>query len=161
VSLDWLLRAACHGQPYADWAFGGGPEQHAFIARYCNGCPVTAECLEYGREHPGVYGGKTRQQRGYRPPPDQRLAPCGTPAAYDRHRRNGEDACDPCRLANTEQSRRQYARAHGKQPPRDTGACGTYAGYQRHRKAGQSQCDACMAAQRSYEAELRPRKRAG
>ena len=30
------------------------------------------------------------------------LQPCGTPAAYKRHRAAGEIACDACRRANTE-----------------------------------------------------------
>lgn len=29
------------------------------------------------------------------------LQPCGTPAAYQRHRKNGEEACDACKSANT------------------------------------------------------------
>jgi hypothetical protein len=28
------------------------------------------------------------------------LKPCGTIAAYQRHRRHGEDPCEPCREAN-------------------------------------------------------------
>lgn len=32
----------------------------------------------------------------------QKLAPCGTPSAYDRHRRNSEPIDDACRKANTE-----------------------------------------------------------
>ena len=35
------------------------------------------------------------------------LKPCGTPAAYKRHKRRGEPACDPCRDANREESSRQ------------------------------------------------------
>lgn len=27
-------------------------------------------------------------------------AECGTPAAYQRHRRKGEEACEPCKAAN-------------------------------------------------------------
>lgn len=27
--------------------------------------------------------------------------PCGTHAAYVRHRATGEDACEPCKVANT------------------------------------------------------------
>ncbi|MHA4774731.1 WhiB family transcriptional regulator [Streptomyces sp. MSC1_001] len=37
------------------------------------------------------------------------LAPCGTPAAYQRHKRRGEQACDACRLAQNE-DRRKYPR---------------------------------------------------
>lgn len=31
----------------------------------------------------------------------RKLAPCGTKAAYDRHLKNGESPCAPCRHANT------------------------------------------------------------
>ena len=33
------------------------------------------------------------------------MAPCGTTTAYDRHRRNGEPPCDPCRIANARYQR--------------------------------------------------------
>ena len=32
--------------------------------------------------------------------PEDRLQPCGTLAAYKRHQRRGEPACEACRLAN-------------------------------------------------------------
>ncbi|ASN52502.1 hypothetical protein [Sinomonas sp. R1AF57] len=35
---------------------------------------------------------------------ERRLAPCGTPAAYDRHRRRGEPVDDLCARANKEAS---------------------------------------------------------
>ena len=42
-------------------------------------------------------------------------APCGTPSAYRRHRRVGEEPCEPCRAAYVE-SRRQE-RAKDAPPP--------------------------------------------
>lgn len=35
--------------------------------------------------------------------------PCGTYAAYQRHRRRSEDACDPCKAANAARSREARA----------------------------------------------------
>lgn len=44
----------------------------------------------------------------------RRLQPCGTRAAYQRHYRNGEKPCRPCRDAyNSYQS--EYARDRGNQ----------------------------------------------
>lgn len=47
------------------------------------------------------------------PPP-----PCGTPAGYQRHRRDGEEACTPCRKAHTADGR---ARRHAKKATAVTG----------------------------------------
>jgi len=46
---------------------------------------------------------RTLEAAGFSParPP---LQPCGTPAAYKRHRVAGEPACEACRQANTEAS---------------------------------------------------------
>ena len=38
-----------------------------------------------------------------------RLAPCGTRAAYIRHRKRGEEPCDPCKDANNADSRERLA----------------------------------------------------
>ncbi|VEI13227.1 hypothetical protein [Trueperella bialowiezensis] len=38
------------------------------------------------------------------------VKPCGTPAAYQRHRRAGEEPCDACRAAQRENSRRYRQR---------------------------------------------------
>lgn len=53
-------------------------------------------------------------QRRYRdrlrggPPRDP--APCGTYAAYRRHKRRGEQPCDACREAYNERQRENYRR---------------------------------------------------
>lgn len=36
--------------------------------------------------------------------------PCGTPAAAERHRRNSEDLCDPCRWADRRRNQDRYDR---------------------------------------------------
>lgn len=38
------------------------------------------------------------------------LRPCGTEAAYRRHKRNGDDKCDACRDAHAAYEREQYER---------------------------------------------------
>ena len=38
------------------------------------------------------------------------MAECGTPAGYEAHWRNDEPACDECRQAHAERSRRYRAR---------------------------------------------------
>lgn len=48
-----------------------------------------------------------RRAYGYPPSPrnQQHLAPCGTFAAYTRHMRRKEPACDPCREVSRERNR--------------------------------------------------------
>lgn len=41
----------------------------------------------------------------------RRIAECGTWSAYKRHKRRGEEACDACKKAAVEQSRKQRERA--------------------------------------------------
>ena len=43
--------------------------------------------------------------------------PCGTRAAYVRHRRHGEEPCEPCKLANAATSRALYAARSAQEPP--------------------------------------------
>ena len=48
------------------------------------------------------------------------LAPCGTHAAYVRHRARGEEACPPCKRANAERSRAIRA---ASRPPLSPATC--------------------------------------
>jgi hypothetical protein len=77
------------------------------------------------------------------------LKPCGTAAAFTRHRRHGETPCDACREA-----RRIYGtarkRAKGSRP-RQRPACGTDGGYQRHRRDRETPCERCIQAHRDYQ----------
>lgn len=49
------------------------------------------------------------------------LRPCGTPAAYQRHRKNGEEPCFVCKLAHAERCARYYS-PHPRRP-KDRGDC--------------------------------------
>lgn len=75
------------------------------------------------------------------------LRPCGTQAAYYRHRRRGETPCAGCRQAATDYEadrRRRLGRPSRAswRPP----ACGTPAGYQYHRRLGEPTCRQCRDA---------------
>ncbi|MCL1871839.1 MAG: hypothetical protein FWF90_15695 [Promicromonosporaceae bacterium] len=71
---------------------------------------------------------------------------CGTEAAYKRHRRNGEDACEPCLEAH---------RLTYKPKPRELTPCGTNSAYNRHHKNGEQPCEPCRKARRDYLRERR------
>ena len=64
----------------------------------------TAEQQRRWRESKGARQGVTG-----RPP----TAPCGTVAAYKRHRRNGEEPCQPCKDANAAATKARRKRAGG------------------------------------------------
>lgn len=48
-----------------------------------------------------------------------RLAPCGTPAAYQRHRDHGEIACEKCLKAEAERKRKEH---HNKKKQKEKAA---------------------------------------
>ncbi len=48
------------------------------------------------------------------------LAPCGTNAAYQRHIKHGEAACDACVRARQEYQSAYYRRSHPDAQPRGT-----------------------------------------
>jgi hypothetical protein len=78
--------------------------------KLCAGCPLAFHCREQARDNGewGTWGGETSAERaaaGY-PPAGWRgrglkaeLQPCGTPAAYRRHLRAGQEPCPPCKTA--------------------------------------------------------------
>ena len=85
--------------------------------------------------------------------PVKELQPCGTVAAYDRHRRRGEKPCQPCNDANNARSssfreRKQRGEVSPPPPPKP---CGTEAAYRRHRVRGETPCEPCKAAKREYD----------
>lgn len=47
------------------------------------------------------------------------LQPCGTWAAYERHRTRGEEACGPCKAANREKGREAMARHRARKQARE------------------------------------------
>jgi hypothetical protein len=79
------------------------------------------------------------------------LKPCGTPAAYRRHLRWGQDPCESCKEA-------EYLRVRKGRPRQPLRPCGTRAGYERHRKAGEEPCADCRHANNTEAAEARQKR---
>jgi hypothetical protein len=155
VSQEWRLRAACAAtDPFA------GSEAEFVAEGWCSTCPVKADCLaaDPRGEEQGVYGGLTRrerQARARRAKPDKRLAPCGTEAAYQRHYRWKEAACEPCKRAHSQAELERRARKVQRRPASQAPACGTARGYRQHQRRHEETCGPCRAAWNTYLAERR------
>jgi hypothetical protein len=76
------------------------------------------------------------------------LKPCGTSAAYRRHRRDGEEPCHACREA-------EALRSRGGRPRIPLQPCGTRAAYIRHVKRGEEPCADCRIANATYAEDKR------
>jgi hypothetical protein len=118
VTAD-LDAAACIGHPsdlwYADTKTDADRDARKLAIAICKACPVRQHCLDdalaleggvAGKSRFGIWGGLTPGQRARLRPParptGRALQPCGTEAAYRRHLRAGERACEPCLAANRE-----------------------------------------------------------
>jgi hypothetical protein len=171
----WRDSAACAGaDPEMFLAETGGEAQAA--KSVCAACPVRAACLEAAlteeKDNPaparaGIRGGMSPKQRAAlakrrRGPVPQEarrrtggkpLSPCGTPGAYERHRRWGEPVDEACRAAHNAKNRAVKAatRARAAGPV----VCGTRGGYQKHRRNGEKPCDACRHANTAADRRLR------
>lgn len=88
----------------------------------------------------------------------QPLKPCGTPAAYRRHIRHGEEACAACLKAHSVDVLAFQRR--GPAAPRELMPCGSDGGYHRHKRRKEPACVPCLKAHVRYEAERVVRKRA-
>lgn len=85
----------------------------------CATCPVKDACLAAATDDDhGIWGGLTRDERRAKPKPAPKPKPtprtpqpCGTKAAYQRHRYKGEPACDACRKAIRAASKAQREKA--------------------------------------------------
>lgn len=86
-----------------------------------------------------------------------RLQPCGTVAAFARHRNHGEEPCEPCKAARLAYDQARRANPPG---PRVLAPCGTYAAYQRHRSNAEDPCEPCKQANRDYKTEWARQARA-
>ncbi|WP_199550273.1 WhiB family transcriptional regulator [Streptomyces sp. N35] len=92
------------------------PTAITFAKTLCAHCPLQQACRTWARQHRewGLWGGETSSERaaaGFPPLYFERpgyprgsktlgeLRPCGTPAAYRRHLRAGEEPCERCREA--------------------------------------------------------------
>lgn len=66
---DWMTHAACKGATDVMFPTGNGGRkardiQYHAARRICAGCPVKAQCLDYGlHEEHGMWGGLTRDER--------------------------------------------------------------------------------------------------
>ena len=159
---EWRLQASCRFDP--DGPFLTGPDQVAFIGVVCSQCPVKAECLAEDPEgfELGVYGGLTKRERqaaARKAKPNNRLAPCGTEAAYQRHCRWKEAACEPCKRVHSERvvemRRRRMARRAALNPATVADLCGTTRGYRRHGRRREESCAACRRAWTDYVVQRR------
>lgn len=92
---DWT-GANCATAPDPDIFFPEPGQDPTPALNYCHGCPLREQCKNYADtlHTVGIWGGTTDDTRPPRTYPD-----CGTPAAFQRHHRNQQKACDPCRVA--------------------------------------------------------------
>lgn len=67
-------------------------------------------CSEHFDIHLKLRRQEFRARRAREKRPDPRLSPCGTHAAYERHRNHGEYPCEPCRTAESAYQKARYAR---------------------------------------------------
>lgn len=88
------------------------------------------------------------------------VKPCGTYAAAQRHKANGQPLCPKCKRAYQEYCRKKNAE---RRRPLQLQPCGTSAAYRRHRKRGEVPCRACTEAmtieKRRQKKRWRERKR--
>jgi WhiB family redox-sensing transcriptional regulator len=156
----WVAGALCaQTDPELFFPEKGHP---ARIAKaICAKCDVIDDCRAYALEQDvaalqGVWGGLTQgERRKIRADLGLNVAlqPCGTRAAYIRHRANDEHPCDDCQRANVD----YHAARAGRAPqPGRTGRTalpeehGTARGYRQHRRTGTATCAACRAAWTAY-----------
>src|SRR5215213_6097896 len=96
------------------------------------------------------------------PKAPRELLPCGSDAAYARHRRRGEAPCRPCLDAHNERTRavKEAARRERGAPlapwaNSQVMPCGTSAAFQRHRRHGETPCEPCRRAWSEAKAKTR------
>jgi len=100
--VTWRDRAACAGST-VDFFDHNQINQALMI---CHGCPVVDDCLGEALALPakddagGVFGGMTKAERDRMRPKGRHRQPCGTYAAYVRHKNNKTAICSACREAN-------------------------------------------------------------
>lgn len=108
--MTWHDDAACKGMGQTIF-FPVKGQSLTPAKTVCAGCPVREECLTVALEDEatghrfGVRGGMSPRERDEearrrRIQFTRQAPPCGTEAAYKRHRRAGEEACWWCREAN-------------------------------------------------------------
>lgn len=80
------------------------------------------------------------------------LKPCGTVAAYQRHRDKGEEPCGPCKRAKSEYDRESGVQRRSRpwKPTIHREVCGTTAGYKKHIYHRDRPCYPCSEAIFAY-----------
>jgi hypothetical protein len=112
---NWFPIAACRGINAALFFPERGSDAKPALD-VCRACQVAAECLTLAmNEHQkaGVWGRTTdHQRRALRRGYASYVTPIehGTSRGYKQHLRRGQEACDACRAAHTEQGRINAAR---------------------------------------------------
>lgn len=81
----------------------------------------------------------------------RQLKPCGTDAAYQRHRRNGEYPCTACLEAHAAGVKRSKTKS--------TKWCGSVYGWRLHRRRNEIPCSQCRAALALRRKRQRQRKK--
>lgn len=114
MSRHWQSDGRCVGaDPDMFFPARGAPTAPAKAV--CASCPVREPCLDWGlrHEHHGIWGGlaererrRLRRERAIAVTTPEAfvamgIAACGTPAGYNRHRRQGTPVCQACREANS------------------------------------------------------------
>ena len=126
----WRLQAACRNLDPKEAArifFPDSGNRSTLHKRYCDTCPVKADCLEEGlalegKAQVGIWGGMThnqlererRRRRGEPipkrgPKPKYETIQHGTEMGYFQHRTRHVAMCDACLQAHNEQNRIRYA----------------------------------------------------
>lgn len=114
-TMDFRLKGACLGGGikafFQPKAVEGGDDRAA--KAICSTCKVREECLAWAICHEkfGVWGGTSEAQRrnlrrelGVKYTAIETMyqrPPCGTDAAFEYHRRHGEETCKACRAAHS------------------------------------------------------------
>jgi WhiB family redox-sensing transcriptional regulator len=107
---DWVKDAACRGMG-PELFFPERGEDASTARAVCAGCPVAAECAEYGAtERFGIWGGVTPYGRRNPSTIVARTMTHGTVSGYNLHSHRREAPCDECREAYTAYRRERYVK---------------------------------------------------
>lgn len=124
----WQILASCVGYDPELWFPTSRNRYQTRAARLiCADCPVKQQCLTDALDNEqtfGIWGGHTADERKLirrrnitrrrGPDPDMIKHPCGTAAAYARHRRNNETPCILCKDAHSRYKRDLRQRRYGE-----------------------------------------------
>ena len=114
MNQEWRTQARCRGDAELMYDTEAVEEARAV----CLKCPVLAECREWimADEKGAALGSRWGVTAALTPKERRRLDQYGEPthgttAGYEWHRRNGEDACQPCKRAESRASAERNRRA--------------------------------------------------